>query len=375
MVRASAHAAVKAGEMTLKLGIIVHCPSPHQKVMLDQLYSVPDTDVIVGYAYPNSPNRDWGTHVAAGRTVFVPAVRGLSGGKKLREWVASLDRDVWVLTSAFTYRRSQALGTAFEQLGLPWVYGGEPPRPRSGPTAVVRDWMLQRLLSRCRGVIASGKEPARRYRDLLGDDRPVTSVPYFIPLDEWLALPLVSPPAAGETIRFLTLAQLIHRKGIDLLIEACRRLQPGGWRLDVYGEGTERADLQKAIDVASLPITLHRPLPFAERMNAFRGAHCFAFSSRWDGWGMAPVEALAAGLPVIASDQTMSAYDFIEEGKNGWIVPCDPAAIALAMQRVIDQPAALPTLSRAARDSVGGYDPAAGAREVVRFCRDIVGRE
>jgi glycosyltransferase involved in cell wall biosynthesis len=360
--------------MTLKLGMIVHCPSPHQKVMLDQLYGVPDTDVIVGYAYPNSPNRDWGTHVAAGRTVFVPPVRGLSGGKKLREWVAELDRDVWVLTSAFTYQRSQALGTAFEQLGLPWVYGGEPPRPRSGPRAVVRDWMLQRLLSRCRGVIASGKEPARRYRDLLGDDRPVTSVPYFIPLEEWLALPLVSPPTAGETIRFLTLAQLVHRKGIDLLIEACRRLQPGGWRLDVYGEGCQRAALQRAIDVAGLPITLHRPLPFAERMNAFRGAHCFVFPSRWDGWGMAPVEALAAGLPVISSDQTMSAYDFIAEGKNGWIVPCDPATLALAMQRVIDQPAALPTLSRAARASVGGYDPTAGAREVVRFCRDIVGR-
>jgi glycosyltransferase involved in cell wall biosynthesis len=360
--------------MTLKLGIIVHCPSPHQKVMLDQLYGVPDTDVVVGYAYRTSPNRDWGTHIAAGRTVFVPPFRGLASGKKLREWVEGFDRDVWVLTSAFTYSRSQALGTAFERLSVPWVYGGEPPRPRSGPTAVVRDWMLQRLLSRCRGVIASGKEPARRYRALLGDNRPVTSVPYFIPLDEWLTLPLVSPPAAGERIRFLTLAQLIHRKGIDLLIKACTRLRPGGWQLDVYGEGPERAVLQKAIDAARMPITLHRPLPFAERMNAFRGAHCFVFPSRWDGWGMAPVEALAAGLPVLASDQTMSAYDFIEKGKNGWIVPCDPAAMALGMQRVIDEPESLPVLSRAARDSIAAYDPVAGARELVRFCREIVTR-
>jgi glycosyltransferase involved in cell wall biosynthesis len=88
---------------------------------------------------------------------------------------------------------------------------------------------------------------------------------------------------------------------------------------------------------------------------------------------MAPVEALAAGLPVIASDQTMSAYDFVRDGVNGWIVPCEPRAIAGAMHDVMSQPGRLPDLSRAARVSVSEYDPKAGAAEVVRFCRQIVG--
>jgi glycosyltransferase involved in cell wall biosynthesis len=356
----------------MKLGVVVHCPSPHQKVWLDELYHFPDTDAVVAYAYPNSPNRNWGMHVAKGRTAQVPPVGGLSGRKRLRNWVTELDRDVWVLGSAFTFPRTQALATAFTRLRVPWVYSGEPPRPRVGVMTVPRDWLLRRVLDRCQGVIATGVEPARRYRLLLGDDRPVTSVPYYIPLDDWRALPLVQPPAAGEPIRFLTLAQLIPRKGLDLLIDACTLLPPGGWRLDVYGDGPERSRLQKAVDARRLPITLHRPLAFDRRMEAFRGAHCFVFPSRWDGWGMAPVEALAAGLPVIASDQTMSAYNFITDDSNGWIVPCNATAVADAMQRVMAKPARLPSLSQTARASVAAYDPKAGAGELVRFCRGLI---
>jgi len=356
----------------LRLGVVVHCPSPHQKVWLDELFRVADTDIIVAYAYADDSRRDWGLHRADGRTVFVPGTGGLAAGRRLREWAAGLDRDAWVLGSAFTYARTQALATVFAALNRPWAFLGEPPRPRTGPLGLVRDWMLRRILRQCHGVIATGVEPARRYRALLGDDRPVTSVPYYIPLDEWRALPGVTPPAPGEPLRFLSLAQLIPRKGLDLLVEACGLLPRGGWRLDVYGDGPERRRLERSIAARRLPVEMHRPVPFDRRTEVFRGAHCFVFPSRWDGWGMAPVEALAAGLPVIASDQTMSAHDFIRDNVNGWIVPCDPRTIATAMQAVLARPERLPDLSRAARDSVATYDPREGAVEFVRFCRHLV---
>lgn len=360
---------------SIKIGVVVHCPSPHQKVWLDELYAIPGADPVVAYAYPNSPNRTWGMHRANGKTVQVPPVHWISGDKNLRQWVIDLNRDVWVLGSAFTYPRTQALATTFTAIGIPWAYAGEPPRPRTGVRRAVRDWMLRRVLTNCKGVIATGVEPARRYRELLGDGRPVTSVPYYIPLDEWRSLPLVTPPARGETFRFLTLAQLIPRKGLDLLVEACSILPRSGWRLDVYGDGPERNRLQRAVQSRNLPITLHHPLPFDRRVEAFRGAHCFVFPSRWDGWGMAPVEALAAGLPVIASTNTMSAYDFLQDNVNGWFVPCDSRAIAEAMQAAISQPSRLPMLSQAARAAVRGYDPHAGARELIRFCRALVEAE
>jgi glycosyltransferase involved in cell wall biosynthesis len=356
----------------LKLGVIVHCPSPHQKILLDQLYRVPDTDVLVAYAYPTTPNRNWGTPIAEGRTVMVPEINTLTGGKQLRDWLAGLDRDVWVLGSAFPYARTQALASALQRLGLPWAYLGEPPRPRSGIRALVRDFLLQRVLGRCDGVIATGSEAARRYRRLLGDGRPVTSVTYYIPLDEWLSLPLTESPALGEPIRFLTLAQLIERKGLDILVEACSLLPPKGWTLEIFGEGPDRQSLQRMIDERKLPITLNRPLPFETRVSAFRGRHCFVFPSRWDGWGMAPVEALAAGLPVIASEQVMSAHEFIKNGKNGFITCCEPSAIATAMKSILDNRSAIAGQSRAARDSIAGFRPEKGAAEFVSFCRQLI---
>lgn len=355
----------------MKIGVIVHCPSPHQKVLLDRVCASDGVDVVVAYAYAGSPNRNWGEPIADGRTVMVPPVSGVLANRTLCDWISGLDRDVWVLGSAFTYSRTQALAVSLHRSGLPWAYLGEPPRPRTGLHAMVRDWMLQRVLGRCDGVIATGVESARRYRRLLGDDRPVTSVPYYIPLDGWTDLPLASRPAPGEPVRFLGLCQLIERKGIDILVEACRLLPREGWTVDIYGEGDERRNLQRMIDAHRLPVTLHRPLPFATRMEAFPGHHALVFPSRWDGWGMALVEALAAGLPVIASEYVMSAHDFLADGRAGWITRCEPSAIAAAMREVIDDPGSIPARSRAARESVADFRPKRGAEELVRFCSDL----
>jgi glycosyltransferase involved in cell wall biosynthesis len=358
----------------MRLGVIVQCPSPHQKVLLDSLFRVPGVDLVCAYAFPANPRRTWGVPRADGPTTDVPFQPGLGCYRRIRDWIAEAACDVWVLGSVVTALRTHVLASALKSVGVPWAYLGEPPRPRSGWRRLVRDSLLQRVLSRCDGAIGTGRESARRYRELLGDGRPVTSVPYYIPLDGWLSMPLIaSTPLAGP-VRLLTVAQLIPRKGLDILIEACGLLPAEGWTLDVYGEGPERQRLQSLIDARSLPITLHRPVPFDRRMEAFGGKHCFVFPSRWDGWGMAPVEALAAGLPVIASDQTMSAHDFVVAGENGWIVPCSATAFAAAMARLLENRSALPALSRNARRSVADYSPDRGAAALVAFCDSLIQR-
>jgi len=356
----------------MKIGIVVQCPSPHQKVLLDSLFKVDGIDPRIAYAYADSPGRNWGTPKADGPTAMLPYRIGPGCTAKLRDWVRSERCDVWVLGSVFTCLRTQLLANVLQESGRRWVFLGEPPRPRTGLRRTIRDYVLARVVKRCHGVIATGTESARRYQVLLGDSCPVTSVPYYIPLDDWLAHPLVASPLRGQPVRFVTLAQLIHRKGLDLLIEASRHLPRDGWTLDIYGEGPERGRLQRQIDKHRLPIVLNRPLPFADRMDAFNGKHCFVFPTRWDGWGMALVEALAAGAPVISSDQAMSAHDFIREGVNGRIVPCEPAAIKAAMADVMEHPERLGDQSRAARASVSSYNPDLGARELVRFCRAVL---
>lgn len=352
--------------------MIVNSPSPHQKVLLDSLFAVPRVDLVLAYAYPSNRARDWGAPLADGRTTLLPFRPDLACIRRLRDWVATARRDVWILGSVFTAIRTQVMASILRQHGRPWAFLGEPPRPRTGCRAVLRDTLMWRVLRHCDGVIATGKESARRYHKLLGDDRPVTSVPYYIPLDDWLSIPLRQTPHADRPIRFLTAGQLVPRKGLDILLDACRSLPAEGWILDIYGQGPERDRLQAIIDMHHLPVTLRGALPFQRRMEGFRNYDCFVFPTRWDGWGMVVVEALAAGLPVIASDQAMSAHDFLIDGTNGWIVPCDSAALATALRRVIDKPDKIGMWSRAARESVRSFDPRDGAREIVRLCQSLV---
>lgn len=360
------------GSSIVKIGIVVNAPSPHQVSLLDALSDIDGIELIVVYAHPRSSSRTWGAPKTCGEHHDLPWRLGVGLQRDLARWVQRLGCDAWVVGSVISSVRTHVVIGALETLGVPIAFLGEPPRPRLGWGGWMRDQILRAVLDRCAGVVATGRETARRYQTLLGDDRPVTSVPYYVPLDEWLALPLIERVAPDETIRFVTLAQLIPRKGLEVLVDACRQLPETGWQLEVFGEGPSRPQLQTQIDEARLPITLHPPVAFARRTTAFSGRHCFVFPTLWDGWGMVVPEALSAGLPVIATDQAMAAYDFIEDGVQGWLGPAgDRTFLATKMQYVLDHRDVLPAMSRRARATLAGYRPEVGAARLAAFVEGL----
>jgi glycosyltransferase involved in cell wall biosynthesis len=171
----------------------------------------------------------------------------------------------------------------------------------------------------------------------------------------------------------ISVGRLVPPKDHATLLRAFELVvQQRSARIIIVGEGPERTALQRTIDTARIPVSLGGPLAFADRTTAFRDAHCFVFPTRWDGWGMAPVEALAGGLPVISTDQAMSAHDFLVNGSNGWIVPPTVEGIRNAMQSVIGDPGRLAAMGARARESVADYEPAVGADRLVMFCRNLV---
>lgn len=357
----------------MRVGIIVNNPSPHQVSLLDALSDLDGVEVIVVYAHSRSPSRDWGAPKTQGECRELPWRLGFGLHRALKRWLTDLGCDVWVVGSVISSVRTHALLRALGAMNAPVAFLGEPPRPRSGLHGWVRDRLLDSVLDRSAGVVATGSETARRYEDLLGDDRPVTNVPYYVPLEEWLALPLIEQVAPDEKIRFVTVAQLIPRKGIDVLVAACRKLPESGWRLDVFGDGPSRPSLQSMIDDARLPVTLHPRVAFPDRVAAFGGRHCFVFPTRWDGWGMVVAEALAAGLPVISTDQAMAACEFIEDGIQGWLGPAESGTfLADRMRHVMQHRDALPAMSRRARTALDGYRPELGAARLAEFAERLV---
>ncbi len=129
--------------------------------------------------------------------------------------------------------------------------------------------------------------------------------------------------ADGKNKRFLAVGRMSARhKGFDILIEAFSIFAAGnsGWTLDIIGEGPEEEALRELIRRHGLDgrIRIH---PFTKDIQEFySNAAIYVLSSRWEGFGLVMVEAMAHGLPVISSDIPSSIEVLKDTGmyfKNG----------------------------------------------------------
>lgn len=109
-------------------------------------------------------------------------------------------------------------------------------------------------------------------------------------------------------------------------------------RLVIVGEGEQRAKLESLIDELSL--TGHVLLPGAMN-NPYRvlvDAALYVLSSRWEGYPNALLEALALGVPVVATDCRYGPCEILDGGRYGRLAPMgDPTALARAMDEEIEQ--------------------------------------
>ena len=111
---------------------------------------------------------------------------------------------------------------------------------------------------------------------------------------------------------FINFSRQVGWKRLDLAILAClKENQP----LVLIGDGPEHKNLERLASRNPKLITLHSVMPQSELKEYLKNAKAFIFPSE-EPFGIAPVEALAAGCPVIAFNQG-GAKDYILDGKNG----------------------------------------------------------
>ena len=148
---------------------------------------------------------------------------------------------------------------------------------------------------------------------------------YHLPTDV-IYNPLTLIPgdvSQGTSKKFLAVGRFSRQhKGFDLLIKAFNIFakQNEDWTLDIVGEGVEEELYRKLITEYGLAnrITIH---PFTNHVQDYYSqAQVYVLSSRWEGFGLVLVEAMAHGLPVVSSDLPTSQEimgDFGLYFKNG----------------------------------------------------------
>ena len=152
----------------------------------------------------------------------------------------------------------------------------------------------------------------------------------IVPFGYFLDVPplaAVSNRPSDGVVRFVAAGQLVHRKGIDVLLRACGELPTTGWRLDCYGDGPERPRLKQLVRSLGLSdrVVFHGVVSNDDVRAALTRADCAVLPSRFDGWGMLVNESLAAGTPVICTAACGVAV-LVSTARLGSVVQPDSAA-------------------------------------------------
>lgn len=152
--------------------------------------------------------------------------------------------------------------------------------------------------------------------------------------------------------QFLAVGRLVPQKNFTLLLDAFARIARPDDRLAILGEGPERRAL--AAQAARLGLSARLALPgHVEPLDAWLAeADAFVLSSAYEGVPAVLIEALATGLPIVATDCCVSMADLLGHGRLGQIVPAgDAAALAAAMDGVT----AMPSTAAAQRVAAGRF--------------------
>ncbi|MBK6899135.1 MAG: glycosyltransferase [bacterium] len=195
--------------------------------------------------------------------------------------------------------------------------------------------LVRRLLARCDGVAVSSAS-LRDQSPLLTPHAARTAViPFGIDPGPWRA---AAHPGRGP---LLFVGRLVYYKGVEVLLEAVARL-PGA-ELDIVGDGPLRAALAARAARPDLAgrVRLRGELDDAGLQAAIADAAALVLPSllRAETFGLVQLEAMAAGLPVVATRLPTGVAEVTVHGETGWLVaPGDPAALAAALAELLGDP-------------------------------------
>lgn len=230
--------------------------------------------------------------------------------------------------------------------------------------------VLRRIAGRIAVRIAVSERAAAFVRDRVGGDLRI--VPNGAEVGRFAE---AAPADLGPGARLLFVGRLHERKGFPTAIEAFHLLADGraDLRMVVAGDGEDRGAVDRLDPALRARVLLLGSVPHDDLPPYHAACDVFlAPSVGGESFGIVLVEAMAAGLPVVAS--RIPGYDeVVTDGVEGFLVPPrDPAAVAAAAAAVLDDPALARKMGEAGRERSRRYDWAVVTGEVEAAYRDAL---
>jgi glycosyltransferase involved in cell wall biosynthesis len=204
-------------------------------------------------------------------------------------------------------------------------------------------WIERRAMRLPDQILAVSTATADRLREYVGDSLPISVIQPAIDLDRIAA---VGCAASGEAADLLYVGRLLDHKGVHLLIDALKQLDAEqSLQLLVVGNGPERDRLVAQAAAAGLANRVHFRSDVADTDEIFalmKAAQVFVFPSVREGFGIAPLEALACGTAVVTtSHPDNNARQLVSRSDRGYLAEPTADAIAAAIRQALakaDQP-------------------------------------
>jgi starch synthase len=184
-------------------------------------------------------------------------------------------------------------------------------------------------------------------------------------------LSLFSPqPKADDRFRVIFVGAHSVRKGVGDLFDAVRPLVTAG-RCEVWLVGQPTADAQRILRANADIFVEHGPQPRARLAWYYSQASVLLLPSIEEGLALVLLQAMACGVPVIASTNT-GVEDVVDDGVEGFVVPPrDPARIRERLEWMLDNPRRRQEMGAAARRRVADVE---GWNGFARSCREVYRR-
>lgn len=233
------------------------------------------------------------------------------------------------------------------------------------------DRLISDYMRHCHHIVAPSESIRRMLASEYGVTEQVTVIPTGLDLKLYCRLDrdaLRQKFGWDRELVLISVGRLAREKNWRTLLTAVIQVmkQRDHVRFVLIGEGDERKHLEKMAQAAGLSgrVTFAGLVSFDEVISYLTAADLFCFASVSETQGLVTMEAMAAGLPIVAVDAA-GTQDVVQNGQEGLLTANDSQALAKAIDRVIEDKALRDRFKAAAKQRIQTFEAVAQARKLI----------